>query len=132
MKIAVAYDNGAIFQHFGHTKQFKLYYVLNNEITNTEILDTNGTGHGALAEFLKNYSIDALICGGIGSGAQTALTNAGIALYGGVTGNADDAVRLFINDKLNYNPDVQCSHHEHHGNGKCKEHECENHGSHCR
>ena len=27
MKIAVTYENGEIFQHFGHTEQFKVYDV---------------------------------------------------------------------------------------------------------
>ena len=106
MRIAVTYENGQIFQHFGHTQQFKVY-----DIENGQILDTNGQGHGALGGFLRNANVDALICGGIGGGAQTALAEAGIKLYGGVTGSADDAVAAFLADKLDYNPNIQCSHH---------------------
>jgi hypothetical protein len=29
MKIAVTYENGMIFQHFGHTEQFKIYETEN-------------------------------------------------------------------------------------------------------
>ena len=72
MKIAVPYENGAIFQHFGHTQQFKIYHIENGEITGSEIADTNGSGHGALAQFLSHLAVDALICGGIGAGAQNA------------------------------------------------------------
>mgnify|MGYP001163090764 FL=1 len=53
MKIAVTYENGLVFQHFGHTQQFKLYTVENGKITSSEVVDTNGSGHGALAVFLK-------------------------------------------------------------------------------
>ena len=53
MKIAVTYDNGQVFQHFGHTQMFKLYEVTNQEVTATRLLDTNGNGHSALVTLLK-------------------------------------------------------------------------------
>ena len=77
MRIGVTYENGEIFQHFGHTSQFKLYEVENGEIKETQIIDTNGQGHGALASFLTNAGVEVLICGGIGGGAQNALASAG-------------------------------------------------------
>lgn len=133
MKIAVTYENGEIFQHFGHTEQFKLYTVEDGKITSEEVVSTNGSGHGALADFLKNVDADTLICGGIGAGAQNALRDAGITLYGGVSGKADDAVCALINGTLNYNPNVHCNHHdhEHEGGGHhCGSHGCGNHGCH--
>ena len=83
MKIAVTYENGEIFQHFGHTEQFKIYDVDNGKVMSSQVVDTNGSGHGALAGFLKALNVDMLICGGIGGGAQAALAEAGIKLYGG-------------------------------------------------
>ena len=83
MKIAVTYENGQVFQHFGHTEQFKVYEVENGKIVKSEIVDTNGQGHGALAEFLLNGGVEVLICGGIGGGARNALAEAGIELYPG-------------------------------------------------
>ena len=123
MRIAVTYENGEIFQHFGHTKKFKVYDIEDGEILSSRVVDSEGFGHGALAEFLFNNGIDVLICGGIGGGAQTALSNAGIKLYGGVSGNADAAVQAFLEGKLDYNLDIKCSHHGH-GEG----HSCGNHG----
>lgn len=131
MKIAVPYENGQIFQHFGHTERFKFYETDNTEIVNSEIIETAGSGHGALAGFLMKHGADTLICGGIGGGAQTALAEAGIRLYGGVSGDADTAVTELLSGKLNYNPEVQCSHHEHHGeNNSCGSHSCGNKGCH--
>ena len=49
MKIAVTYENGEIFQHFGRTEQFKLYDVEDNKVVSSEVVGTNGSGHGALA-----------------------------------------------------------------------------------
>lgn len=130
MKIAVTYENGEIFQHFGHTEQFKIYNVDGQNITSSEVVGTNGSGHGALAEILKSLGVDTLICGGIGGGAQNALADAGIKLYGGASGNADNAVNALISGNLSFDPDVKCSHHEHeHEHGEsCGEHGCGNHG----
>ena len=126
MRIAVTYENGNIFQHFGHTEQFKLYDVEDGKIVNSQIVDTNGSGHGALAGFLKAADVDALICGGIGMGAQMALADAGIKLYGGVEGNADEAAKALAEGNLNYDPDAKCDHHGHHDG----DHECGHHGNH--
>ena len=126
MKIAVTYEDEMIFQHFGHTSQFKLYQVKNGEVVSSQVVDTDGFGHGALAGFLVSQGVDMLICGGIGGGAQMALADAGIRLYGGVAGNADDAVEALLSGELCYNPHVRCSHHDHaHGEGG---HACGDHG----
>lgn len=131
MKIAVTYENGQVFQHFGHTEQFKVYEVENGQVSETKVVDTNGSGHGALAGILQELGVEVLICGGIGAGAQQALAEAGIQLYGGVSGSTDDAVQAFLSDTLSYNPDVRCSHHDEHEHGKCGEHGCgEGHCSH--
>ena len=125
MRIAVTYENGQIFQHFGHTEQFKVYDVEDGKIISSEVVDTSGSGHGALAGVLNALHVDALICGGIGGGAQSALAAAGIRLYGGVSGDADQAVEALLADQLSYNPNVQCSHHgEHHHGGTCGSHGC--------
>ena len=133
MRIAVTYENGEIFQHFGHTQQFKVYDVQDGKIVASEVVDTNGSGHGALAGVLTALDADMLICGGIGGGAQMALAAAGIQLFGGVSGNADAAVEALVAGKLAYNPDVRCDHHDHHhGEGHvCGDHGCGGHGGHC-
>ena len=128
MKIAVTYENGQIFQHFGHTEQFKLYEAADGKITHAEVVDTNGSGHGALAGMLCEWKVDTLICGGIGAGAQNALHEAGIKWYGGVSGSADEAVASLLSETLVYNPNVRCNHHDH--EHRCGEHHCgeEKHG----
>lgn len=132
MRIAVTYENGQIFQHFGHTQQFKVYDVDKGVITASEVVDTNGSGHGALAGVLKALQVEVLICGGIGGGAQMALANAGIKLYGGVSGQADRAVLDLIAGNLDFNPDVHCDHHgeHHHHGGECGSHGCGGHSCH--
>lgn len=126
MKIAVTYENGEIFQHFGHTELFKIYEVADNEVVSSEVVSTMGSGHGALAGFLKEQDVTILICGGIGGGAKMALAEAGITLYGGVCGNADQSVKEFLEDKLDYNAEIECSHH-HDEEHSCGEHSCGNH-----
>ena len=127
MKLAVTYSNGNIFQHFGKTSQFKVYDIEDNKIVKSEVISTNGQGHGALAGILQSLKVDTLICGGIGGGAQNALASAGIALYGGVSGSADEAVDALLAGNLAYNPAVHCNHHGH-GHGHGEGHTCGNHG----
>ena len=124
MRIAVTYEDGKVFQHFGHTEQFKIYDVEDGKITAGNVIDTNGSGHGALAGFLKAAEVDVLICGGIGMGAQMALAEAGIKLYGGVQGDADEAAKALVEGRLDYDPDARCDHHDHEeghdcGHGSC-------------
>ena len=130
MKIAVTYENGMIFQHFGHTQQFKVYEVENGKVVDAKVLDTAGQGHGALAGFLTKAGVEILICGGIGGGAQAALAEAGIRLFGGVSGTADAAVEAYLAGSLGYDPEVHCDHHDHEEGHSCGSHGCGQHSCH--
>ena len=130
MKIAVTYEAGLIFQHFGHTAQFKIYEIEKDEVATAQVVDTDGYGHGALAGFLKAQGVNVLICGGIGGGAQMALAEAGIQLFGGVSGDADEAVEALLAGELVYNPCVRCSHHDHGHDLVCGDHGCGSHSCH--
>lgn len=122
MKVAVTYENGNVFPHFGHTEQFKVYEIEDGKVVRAQVADTNGSGHGALAGLLSELNVDTLVCGGIGAGAQAAMAEAGIRLYGGVSGSADEAVKALLAGTLVYDPNVRCDHHGHHGEGhSCKE-----------
>ena len=128
MKIAVTYENGNIFQHFGHTEEFKVYEVEEGKVVSSEIIGSNGTGHGALAGLLNDHAIDVLICGGIGGGAQNALAQRGIELCAGAQGNADEAVEAYLRGEL-VNTGANC---DHHGEGhSCGEHSCGDHDGGC-
>lgn len=111
MKIAVTYDNnGNIFQHFGHTEYVKVYDVQEENIVNTTVLSTDGSGHSAIADFLNDADAKVLICGGIGPCAISALQEYGITLCAGVSGNADEAVKNFIKGSLNFVSEANCDH----------------------
>ena len=126
-RIAVTYENGDVFQHFGHTEEFKVYEVTDGKIVNSEIISSNGNGHGALAGLLGENRIDVLICGGIGGGAQAALQERGIELCAGASGDADKAVEAYLKGEL-VNSGVNCNHH---GEGhSCGEHSCGDHEDH--
>ena len=127
MRIAAAYEKGEVFQHFGHSEQFKLYDVEDGRIVGEQVVDTNGSGHGALAGFLQAARVDVLICGGIGMGAQMALADAGIRLCAGVQGSADEAVKSFVSGRLEYDPNAHCDHHGHHHDGGCGHDHCADH-----
>ena len=123
MKIAVTYENGQVFQHFGHCEQFKLYDTADGAVTSSQVVSAAGSGHGALAGFLNSHGVDALICGGIGAGARTALAETGIQLYPGVTGGADESVEALLKGSLSFDPDTQCAHHHEEGH-QCQSGSC--------
>ncbi len=110
MRIAVAYEDGMVFQHFGHTEQFKIYEIADGAVVSAEIIGTDGSGHEALAAFLKDHAVDVLICGGIGSGAQAALSEQGIEMCAGAAGDADKAVAAYLRGDL-VDTGVNCDHH---------------------
>ena len=119
MKIAVPFANGEVFQHFGHTENFKLYEIEAGQVVSSEIIDTNGSGHEALAGFLADRSVSVLLCGGIGGGAQAALSGAGIEIISGAQGDADAAVNAYLRGELQ-SAGVNCDHHHDHG----EDHHC--------
>ena len=121
MKIAVTYDNGNIFQHFGRTESFKVYDVEDNKVVSSEVIGSNGVGHGALAGLLADRAVDVLICGGIGGGAQQALADAGVELVAGAEGDADQAVEAYLKGEL---ISTGANDHHHHEDG----HSCGDHG----
>lgn len=118
MKIAATYDNGNIFGHFGRTEFFKVYEVEDGKVVSSEVVGSNGSGHSALAGLLSGYGIDALICGGIGGGAQSALADAGIAVVSGAEGSADEAVQMYLRGEL-VSAGTNCDHHEHEEGHDC-------------
>ena len=122
MKIAATYDNGNIFQHFGKTEFFKVYEVEDNKVVSSEVISSNGTGHGALAGLLAEQGISVLICGGIGGGAQAALAEAGVELCSGAQGDVDAAVDAYLKGEL-VSTGVNCDHHHHEDGHSCGSHE---------
>ena len=122
MKIAVTYDNGNVFQHFGRTEFFKVYEIEDNKVISSEVIGSNGVGHGALAGLLSEQSVDVLICGGIGGGAQAALAEAGVELCAGAEGDADQAVEAYLKGEL-VSTGANCDHHHHEDGHSCGDHE---------
>ncbi len=136
MKIAVTYENGEVFQHFGHTSEFKIYEVQDKKVVSSEVIGTDGNGHEALAGVLAAEEVDVLICGGIGGGAQSALSDNGIEICSGATGSADAAVEAYLKGEIE-NAGVNCNHHgeghtcgDHEDGHHCGEHGHE--GGHCK
>ena len=120
MRLAVAYEDGQVFQHFGHTAQFLLLDAEDGRFLRREIVAAEGSGHGALAGFLREKGVGAVICGGIGGGARLALAQAGILVYGGVQGDADAAAQAWLDNSLAYDPNARCTHHDsEHGGHTC-------------
>ena len=131
MIIAVPSSNGEVFQHFGKTPEFTLFTVDGGKVTDKKVQPTMGNGHGALAGFLKQFQVDAAVCGGIGPGAVNALGDMGIKVASGAEGTVEDAVNAYLSGKLDSDSPVSCHHHDgeeghncgHHSGG-CGGHSC--------
>lgn len=119
-RIAVTYDNGQVFQHFGRTEAFKVYEVEDDKVINSQIVESNGVGHGALAGLLADNTIDVLICGGIGGGAMAALEDRSIEVCAGAQGDTDEVVEAYLKGELE-TAGVTCDHHGE--NHSCGDHE---------
>ncbi|MBQ4288337.1 MAG: NifB/NifX family molybdenum-iron cluster-binding protein [Clostridia bacterium] len=132
MKIAVTFNDGEIFQHFGRTESFKIYETENGAVTGSCVIGTDGIGHEDLIGFLKDRGIDVLICGGMGMGARMAFEDSGIEIIPGAEGNADEAILSYLKGELVTDSEKACCHGEGHGHG---EHDCkkehDTHNCHC-
>lgn len=131
MKIAIPYENGNVFAHFGRTAQFKIYDVdiMNKTILGTEVIDTDGFGHGTLAELLNDNAVELVLCGGLGGCAQNSLYEYGIQFLGGVSGPTDDVILDYLSQKLQCCEHPECCHGGHHGES-CASMRCNGHGCH--
>lgn len=130
MKLAITYESGLVFQHFGKTPAFKIYDIAEGRVGASMVLNTTGQGHGALAGLLRGLGIDALICGGIGPGAQDALANLDITVIPGITGDVDQAAQDFVDGKLVPNTEALCNHHHEGAAHNCGAHSCSTGGCH--
>lgn len=105
-KIAVTYDNGKVYQHFGMALNVKIYEVEDGKIVSTEIIEMKAAGHSMIAVVLFTNNVNVLICGNIKPGAAEGIAISGIELFAGVEGDADAAVEAYINGTLKHNPDA--------------------------
>ena len=118
MKVAVTYENGEIFQHFGRTEQFKVYEIQDGKVVSSEVVGSDGKGHGELVGVLRQLGVSVLICGGLGMGARQGLEASGIRVCSGNSGSADIAAGKFADGTLEMCSEATCHHHD------GEEHQC--------
>ena len=96
MRIAVPYEDGNISDHFGRTETFKLYDTEGQDIQDTQLVKTEGRGHFYMVQFLTQHQVDLVLCQSMGNPSRNALKIAGITPELGWEGNADDAVKEYL------------------------------------
>lgn len=120
MKVAVCFEKGRVGQHFGHTEEFKIYEIKDDKVTDFYYVKSSGEGCSALVPILKFNQVNVLICGGLGQGAFNHLSEAGIIVLSGVTGEVDDVIGQFLDETLIYDESANCHDHKencHHDGG---------------
>ncbi len=103
MKVAIAYENGEIYPHFGHCNTFALYNYYGETTAECEkvLLDSSACqGHSAMAELMRRNGVDAVMAGNMGSEARAALLSMGIVPVVGYSGHADTAADLLVTGQL--------------------------------
>ena len=103
MRIAVAYHDGEIGEHFGHAKLFAIYDYAEADVNRCtkKLVETGDRyGHQAMAELMREEKVDAVISGNMGGEAKAALLSMGIVPIAGFAGSADDAADLLILGQL--------------------------------
>lgn len=120
MVIAVTYQDGMIFGHFGKSQEFKIYEIENGAVANSKVVDvSNIKGRDARTEYLKSLGSEVLICGGICEKAQAAVSACGIKIYAANSGSADEAVNKYLTGALTQVTGKVCDHHSEDNNHSC-------------
>lgn len=128
-RIEVTYQNREIFQHFGHTEQFKVYGIEAGKISSSQIVASDGLGHGALAGFpLCNGMMYGFVV--VSEAVHKPLLQCRNQLCEGISSSGDDAVHSLPDGKLYYNPNIICNHHNHEEGHSCGSHGYGNQGRH--
>lgn len=122
--VAIPFENGEIFQHFGKASAFKLYTLEGLSITNSEVVKVEGSGHDEIGLWLVWHAVTTVICGTIGPGAMGVLVGAGIKVFPGLSGATDTAITALIDGSLVAQLQSTCSHscHSCHGCHGCHGH----------
>lgn len=103
MKVAVAYNEGQIFEHFGHCETFAVYDYAEADVNQCtkRLLDCSDRhGHAAMAELMQEQGIDFVLCGNMGGEAKSLLLSYGIIPVVGYCGDADTAADMLITGQL--------------------------------
>ncbi len=113
MKLAIAYENGEVFQHFGETPSYLLVDIEAGKVVSKAVHDNGEASHIALIDVLVGLGADAVVVGGLGGGAFVRLQAAGIKIYAPYFGSAEQAISDFLAGKLveANAPTHQCSCH---------------------
>jgi len=123
MKIAVPTSENVVNDHFGHSGSYTIFSVNEKaEIVNTEILSvTEGCGcKSNIAEILKAKEVKVLLAGNMGAGAYHRLSNAGIRVCRGCSGEVVKLAEDYIQGNVTDSGE-DCHHHEHGESHPCTE-----------
>lgn len=114
MKIAVASEGNMVTQHFGHCENFNIFHSENSEIIKKETVANPGHIPGFLPKYLNDLGVNVIISGGMGGGAVDIFNENNIEVIVGATGDAETAVKAYLNGELESTGSV-CHEHQHEG-----------------
>lgn len=100
MKVAISTDGEYVSAHFGRCPHFTLVEILDEKITNKEVIQNPGHHPGYLPRFLHEKGVEYIIAGGMGQRAQILFSQNGIKTIMGITGKIEEVLNRICNGTL--------------------------------
>ena len=113
IKIAVASENEAVTEHFGHCINFNIFETENYEIIKKESIPNPGHKPGFLPNYLADRGVNVIISGGMGGGAVDIFNERNVEVIVGASGDAKAAVEKYLKGELKTTGSI-CHEHQHH------------------
>jgi predicted Fe-Mo cluster-binding NifX family protein len=101
MKIAIPVFENRISPRFDFAPTFLLFNIVGERVTEWKEISCEGNEGIQRISQLKDLGVDTLICGGLPSYLLDLLNNRGIKVIPWISGNASEALVLFLQGRLN-------------------------------
>ena len=109
MRIAIPVRGDEVFSPMGEAEAFHFYEDDHGRITRQFLVPMEKAGLDSALELLEQYVIDALICSAVSDEERHAVGTAGVMLFPGVSGKADDAALGFLSGSVISDPNNHCN-----------------------
>lgn len=122
-------ENGVLERHFGQTRLFDIYQILDNSVVKKETLTPPPHAPGVLPKWLVTNNVTDVLVFTMGERANKILEHFDIRVFlGAPVINSDEIVQGFIADTIEFSAELCHQHHEHHHEHNHQHHHGQNHG----
>ena len=110
MRIVVPVEQDTVSASLAHSEGFRFFEDDHGRIVRRFYAPLTASGDAAAAvDTLEEYGVDALICGALPGDERLLTATAGIMLFPGFSGGAEDAVLDFLSGAVARDPNNKCN-----------------------